>query len=75
MLFFENDYGYGAYPKVLEHLMETNMEAVSGYGNDKFRLGGRKNQKGVFLPGGTGLLPHRRHADQYGRHRHAAASV
>lgn len=27
MLFFENDYGYGAYPKVLEHLAQTNMEA------------------------------------------------
>lgn len=36
MLFFENDYGYGAYPKVLEHLAQTNMEPVSGYGNDKF---------------------------------------
>ena len=28
MLFFENDYGYGAHPKVLEHLAQTNM-AVS----------------------------------------------
>ena len=36
MLFFENDYGYGAHPKVLEHLAQTNMEPVSGYGNDKF---------------------------------------
>lgn len=26
MLFFENDYGYGAHPKVLEHLAQTNME-------------------------------------------------
>ena len=36
MLFFENDYGYGAHPKVLEYLAQTNMEPVSGYGNDKF---------------------------------------
>ena len=36
MLFFENDYGYGAHPKILEHLAQTNMEPVSGYGNDKF---------------------------------------
>ena len=36
MLFFENDYGYGAHPKILEYLAQTNMEPVSGYGNDKF---------------------------------------
>ena len=30
MLFFENDYGYGAHPKVLEYLAQTNMEPVSG---------------------------------------------
>ena len=35
MLFFENDYGYGAHPKILEHLAQTKMEPVSGYGNDK----------------------------------------
>lgn len=34
MLFFENDYGYGAHPKILEHLAQTNMEPVSGYGNE-----------------------------------------
>jgi murein DD-endopeptidase MepM/ murein hydrolase activator NlpD len=33
MLFFENDYGYGAHPKILEYLAQTNMEPVSGYGN------------------------------------------
>ena len=62
MLFFENDYGYGAYPKVLEHLMETNMEAVSGYGNDKFTASAAEKIKKAcscpegqvyFLTGGT----------------------
>lgn len=62
MLFFENDYGYGAHPKVLEHLMETNMEAVSGYGNDKFTASAAEKIKKAcscpegqvyFLIGGT----------------------
>ena len=62
MLFFENDYGYGAHPKVLEHLMETNMEAVSGYGNDKFTTSAAEKIKKAcscpegqvyFLTGGT----------------------
>ena len=62
MLFFENDYGYGAHPKVLEHLMETNMEAVSGYGNDKFTVSAAEKIKKAcscpegqvyFLTGGT----------------------
>ena len=62
MLFFENDYGYGAHPKVLEHLMETNMEAVSGYGNDKFTASAAEKIKKAadcqdaqvyFLTGGT----------------------
>ena len=35
MLFFVNDYGYGAHPKVLEHLTETNMQPLTGYGNDE----------------------------------------
>ena len=62
MLFFVNDYGYGAHPKVLEHLMETNMEAVSGYGNDKFTASAAEKIKKAcscpegqvyFLTGGT----------------------
>ena len=30
MLFFENDYGYGAHPQILVHLAQTIMEPVSG---------------------------------------------
>ena len=34
MLCFKNDYSEGAHPEILEHLIETNMEQLSGYGTD-----------------------------------------
>lgn len=36
MLNFESDYIEGAHPKILERLVETNMEPLSGYGMDKY---------------------------------------
>lgn len=36
MLNFESDYIQGAHPKVLQRLVETNMEALSGYGADTY---------------------------------------
>lgn len=36
MLRFENDYSEGAHEKVLQHLINTNMESLSGYGTDKY---------------------------------------
>ena len=36
MLYFESDYTEGAHPAVLAKLCETNMEHVTGYGEDKF---------------------------------------
>ena len=36
MLAFENDYSEGAHPKVLQRLIETNMEQMSGYGSDPY---------------------------------------
>ncbi|MBQ7983854.1 MAG: aminotransferase class I/II-fold pyridoxal phosphate-dependent enzyme, partial [Clostridia bacterium] len=36
MLYFESDYTEGAHPAVLAHLVQTNMEHVSGYGTDRF---------------------------------------
>lgn len=33
---FECDYGEGAHPRVMERLMETNMEQTPGYGEDRF---------------------------------------
>lgn len=34
MLSFTSDYIAGAHPKVLEKLVETNLENLSGYGTD-----------------------------------------
>ncbi len=34
MLTFENDYSFGAHPAVLQALVDTNMEAMTGYGED-----------------------------------------
>ena len=62
MLFFENDYGYGAHPKVLEHLTETNMQPLTGYGNDEITASAAEKIKAAcacpegqvyFLTGGT----------------------
>ncbi len=36
MVSFESDYIAGAHPKILERLMETNMETVTGYGLDVY---------------------------------------
>ena len=36
MLSFESDYITGAHPRVLEALIKTNYEPLSGYGNDKY---------------------------------------
>lgn len=36
MLWFQNDYTEGAHPRVLEHLVQTNMEKLPGYGNDAY---------------------------------------
>lgn len=36
MVSFENDYTTGAHPQVLKRLLETNLEAVSGYGSDAY---------------------------------------
>lgn len=36
MLNFECDYLEGAHPRILEKLMETNMEKTSGYGQDPY---------------------------------------
>ena len=35
MLHFECDYNEGAHPKILERLMETNLEQLPGYGKDE----------------------------------------
>ncbi len=36
MLHFENDYNKGAHPTLLEALVASNQEGLSGYGTDKY---------------------------------------
>ena len=36
MISFESDYTTGAHPEILKRLIDTNMEAVSGYGTDPY---------------------------------------
>lgn len=36
MLYFECDYAAGAHPKVLQRLIETNLELTAGYGKDAY---------------------------------------
>ena len=36
MIYFRSDYSLGAHPKVMEALMNTNMEHTDGYAEDKF---------------------------------------
>ena len=37
-VFFQNDYGEGAHPLVMQRLMQTNMEHTCGYGLDDYSL-------------------------------------
>jgi len=62
MISFESDYIAGAHPKILERLAETNMEALIGYGEDKYcqmaeekikKACKRPDAKVHFLVGGT----------------------
>ena len=62
MLNFESDYLEGAHPKILNRLLETNMEKLSGYGNDIYterakakikKLINNLESEVIFLCGGT----------------------
>lgn len=62
MLFFVNDYCEGAHPAILQKLLETNMEKLSGYGTDKYcdsakekirKACGCPDAEVFFLVGGT----------------------
>ena len=62
MLYFENDYSEGAHDKVLEALIKTNYEKLSGYGSDEYcekakekikKACGCENAEVYFLVGGT----------------------
>ena len=62
MLSFESDYITGAHPKVLQALIDTNYEPLSGYGNDKYSTRAKEKIKAAcqcpdaevfFVAGGT----------------------
>ena len=62
MLYFENDYCEGAHPAILQKLMETNFEKVSGYGTDPYCASAREKIRAAcacpeadvsFISGGT----------------------
>lgn len=62
MIYFSNDYLKGAHPKILEAIMRTNDEPLTGYGSDeycdsakeKIRIACNKpNAEIYFLTGGT----------------------
>ena len=62
MIYFRSDYSLGAHPKVMEALLETNMEHTDGYAEDRFsfetadmirEMIGRPDAHIHFLVGGT----------------------
>lgn len=62
MISFESDYIMGAHPEILKRLTETNFEAMSGYGSDKYCVLAKEKIKAAcgmpdadvwFLVGGT----------------------
>ena len=62
MIEFQCDYAEGAHPKILERLVETNMDQTPGYGLDPYcdearrlirKACGREDIDVQFLVGGT----------------------
>lgn len=62
MIYFHNDYSEGCHEKVLQRLIETNMEQTTGYGEDAYCVAaadkiraccGRDDVDVHFLVGGT----------------------
>jgi len=57
MVYFECDYNRGAHPKILEALLRTNMEALPGYGEDRYSASAKEKIKAA-CGGGDGLDVH-----------------
>ena len=57
MISFASDYVAGAHPLILQKLVETNMEALSGYGSDVYSVSAReKIKKACGCPDGEAFL-------------------
>ena len=61
-LYFSNDYSRGAHPKVIEKIVQTNMQLECGYGFDSYcssaknkikKSCGKRDAEVYFLVGGT----------------------
>ena len=64
MLYFENDYCEGAHPAILQKLMETNFEKVSGYGTDPYCASAKEKIRAACgCPGGRCLVHLGRHPE------------
>ena len=48
MISFTSDYIAGAHPAIMQRLLETNMENLSGYGTDKYCAQAKEKIKHVF---------------------------
>ena len=62
MLHFDTDYMEGAHPKIMQRIMETNLEHTVGYGSDEYSKSARQKIREAcnapdalvqFLIGGT----------------------
>ena len=56
MLSFESDYILGAHEKVLEALIKTNAEVMSGYGNDIHTQNAKNLIKKAIVSFGINIL-------------------
>lgn len=62
MIALQSDYAHGAHPRVLQHLIDTNAEALAGYGTDVYSARAKEKIRAAcscpaadihFLAGGT----------------------
>ena len=62
MIALQSDYAHGAHPRVLQHLIDTNAEALAGYGTDVYCARAKEKIRAAcscpaadihFLAGGT----------------------
>ena len=77
MISFASDYIAGAHPVIMQRLLETNMENLSGYGTDQYLLyaGKKKDQTGISMSRWRSLFLSWRYTDKSGDHQHNACSL